>query len=222
MSFSLKIYDISHFNHATCKFILRTTKKSCLLFGAFKSQHLVKASPYMRQFLIAFFLINFFTVPIAFAVDRVDLSIGSISRPTHSSPLINSFRAGISWDTDYLKFEDNYVQHSLRIELSTGLNQSETNNVHDITLAPVLHYQFYKLKWQPFLEISSGAAYISETLWAPYHDLSSNRLFADRIGIGYTIGKTEISLNFFHFSNAGLKRPNPGADMLLLRTSFKI
>ncbi|MET0356790.1 MAG: acyloxyacyl hydrolase [Cellvibrio sp.] len=42
------------------------------------------------------------------------------------------------------------------------------------------------------------------------------------MGIGYNFGKTEISLNFFHFSNAGLNRPNPGADMLLLRTSFKL
>lgn len=176
----------------------------------------------MRQFLFAFVLVNFFTVPLTYATDRVHVSIGNITRPTYTSPVINSFRAGISWDTEHLKFEDDYVQQSLRIELSAGLNRSETNDVRDITIAPVLHYQFYKLKGKPFFEISSGAAYISETLWAPYHDLSSHRLFADRIGIGYNFGKTEISLNFFHFSNAGLNRPNPGADMLLLRTSFKL
>lgn len=176
----------------------------------------------MRQFLFVFFLVNFFSTPIVYAVDRINLSVGNITRPANTSPIINSYRAGISWDTDYLKFEDEHIQQSLRIELSTGLNRSQTNNVRDITLAPVLHYQFYKLKGQPFFEISSGAAYISETLWAPYHDLSSHRLFADRIGFGYTIGKTEVSLNFFHFSNAGLHKPNPGADMLLIGTSFKL
>jgi len=176
----------------------------------------------MRQFLFALFLVNLFSTPLVYAADRINLSIGNISRPANTSPIINSFRAGISWDTDYLKFEDEHIQQSLRIELSTGLNRSQTYNVRDITLAPVLHYQFYKLKGQPFFEISSGAAYISETLWAPYHDLSSHRLFADRIGFGYTIGKTEVSLNFFHFSNAGLNKPNPGADMLLIGTSFKL
>ena len=176
----------------------------------------------MRQFLFALILAIFFNPHLAHAVDRVDLSIGNISRPSDTSPLINSFRAGISWDTDYLKFDNGSIQQSLRIEASVGLNRSSEGNVRDMVLAPVLHYQFNKIDGQPFIEISSGAAYISETLWAPYHDLSSRRLFADRIGVGYTFEKTEISFNFFHFSNAGLHRPNPGADMLLLRTSFKL
>jgi len=175
----------------------------------------------MRQFLFTFILAVFFT-DVAYAVDRVDVSIGNITRPADTSPLLNSFRIGFSWDTDYLQFDNGSIQQSLRIETSAGLNQAESANVRDFVIAPVLHYQFNKIYGQPFAEISSGAAYISDTLWAPYHDLSSRRLFADRIGIGYTVEKTEISLNFFHFSNAGLHRPNPGADMLLLRASFKL
>lgn len=86
----------------------------------------------------------------------------------------------------------------------------------------MLHYQLATSGAQPFFEISAGAAYLSETLWETHHDLSSRRLFSDRIGLGCAFEDMEISLNFSHFSNAGLHRPNPGADMLLLRASFKL
>jgi lipid A 3-O-deacylase len=176
----------------------------------------------MRQFSFTFFLINFFLIPLSHAADRVDFCVGNITRPANTIPIINSFRAGATWYTDHLEFENDFLQQSLRIEASVGLNRSKTGDVRDMVLAPVLHYKFKKIAGEPFFEISSGAAYISETLWAPYHDLSSRRLFADRIGGGYSIGKVEISLNYFHFSNAGLHRPNPGADMVLIRTSFKL
>ena len=180
----------------------------------------------MRQLLfVCTFVCNFaifFNAPFAHAVDRIDLSIGNISRPSTTSPLINSFRAGLSWDTDYFKSEGNSVDRSVRIETSVGLNETEMGDVKDATIAPVLHYQFNKIYGRPFAEISAGPAYISRTLWAPYHDLSSRRLFADRIGVGYEFETVEVSLNFFHFSNAGLHKPNPGADMILVRTSFKL
>ncbi|RZA04378.1 MAG: acyloxyacyl hydrolase [Moraxellaceae bacterium] len=176
----------------------------------------------MRHFLFAFTFPIFFSAPFAHAVDRLDVSIGNMTRPSDTSPLFNSFRLGLSWNTDYLKYENDIIQQSLRIETSTGVNRTELGNVRDVVVAPVLHYQFNKIYGQPFAEISCGAAYISKTRWESYHDLSSRRLFGDRIGVGYTFDETEISLNFFHFSNAGLHRPNPGADMVLIRASLKI
>jgi len=176
----------------------------------------------MRHFLSACLLPIAFSVPLAHAADRIDFAAGNIIRPATTSPILNSFRFGLSWDTDYFKYESDIIQQSLRIETSTGLNQTKMGNVHDIVIAPTLHYQFNKIYGRPFAEISAGAAYISETLWAPDHDLTSSLLFGDRIGIGYTFAETEISLNFFHFSNGGLQKPNPGADMLMLRASFKI
>lgn len=176
----------------------------------------------MRQIVITFVCSISLSPSFAHAIDRVDVAIGNITRPSDTSPIFNSYRLGLTWNTDYFQYSNNFFQQSLRIETSTGFNKAESVNVHDFVIAPVLHYQFDTFYGKPFAEISLGAAYISDTVWAPYHDLNSDVLFADRIGLGYTIAETEISLNYFHFSNGGIKRPNPGADMVLIRASFKL
>lgn len=173
----------------------------------------------MRHILFALTLIT----PFAQAVDRVDLSIGNIIRPVASDePINNISRIGLSWDTHYAETYNGKTHRSLRIESSFGLNDTTLGTVKDTLVAPVLHYQFNSKAYQPFLEISMGVVHLSERKWTPRYDLMSNWLFADRIGAGYTFKKCELSISFLHFSNAGLKPPNPGADMLLLRTSIKL
>jgi lipid A 3-O-deacylase len=158
----------------------------------------------------------------AFAIDRIDLSVGGVTRPSLDSPYINSFHASLTWNTDYLESEGDNYQRSLRFETGVGLNHTYLKDIHDISVSPILHYQVTKPNWPDFFEIGVGAAYISDIHWKPYHDMGSHFSFADRIGFGYDLGTTEISLNFFHISNGGIKEPNPGADMILLRTSFKL
>jgi hypothetical protein len=175
----------------------------------------------MRQTVIAFVSLLSLGSSLAHAVDRIDLSIGTLSRPSYQVDTISSFRAGLSWDTNFLKF-DSSPQSSIRLESSIGLNQTALGDVYDISAAPVFHYQFKKFDQKVFFEISAGVAYLSDTDWAAYHDMGSNLQFADRLGLGYTFEKSEISLNFFHFSNGGTNNNNPGADMVLLRTSFKL
>lgn len=176
----------------------------------------------MRPLLLTLAAVFGLTAQPALAADRLDLSLGTISRPTHHSPLINSFRIGASWDTDYFQASSDNYYRSLRIETGVGLNRTSYGDVRDLMIAPVVHYQFTQTQDPVFVEVSVGATYISQTRWEIYHDLSSRLLFADRIGVGYSYEKTEISLNFYHISNAGIKPPNPGADMLLLRTSIKL
>lgn len=173
----------------------------------------------MRHIVIA--LVCLISSSFAHAVDRIDLSIGTLSRPSYQVDTISSYRAGLSWDTDLL---EDYIspQSSIRWESSIGLNQAALGDAYDISAAPVFHYQFKKFNQKVFFEFSTGVAYISETHWAAYHELGSNLLFADRVGLGYIFEKSEMSLNFFHLSNGGTNTHNPGADMLLLRTSFKL
>ena len=175
----------------------------------------------MRQIVFAFVCFLSFSSSFAHAIDRIDISVGSLSRPSYHVDTMSSYRAGLSWDTDLLK---DYInsQSSIRLETSIGLNQTSLGDVYDITAAPTFHYQFKKFDQKAFFEISTGVAYISETDWAAYHNMGSNLQFADRVGFGYTFDKAEVSLNFFHFSNGGTNTHNPGCDMLLLRTSFKI
>jgi len=176
----------------------------------------------MRQFLVVLTLIICCSANFARAANRVDVSIGNITRPSDTSPLFNSFQTGLSWDTDFFKSDEGRVHRSLRIETGIGLYRAEYRNVRSMILAPVLHYQLNSPGAQPFIELSVGAAYLSETRWEKGYDISSRRLFADRIGFGYAFEEMEISLNYSHFSNAGLHRPNPGADMVAVRASFKL
>ena len=170
-----------------------------------------------RTFLLLVTCLSFTT---ANAVDRIDLSVGNISRPDCNTPFFNSFRAGLSWNTDYFQYDTSNYHRSLRFESGIGLNQTTYGDVQDIMAAPVLHYQYKNRQYPLFMEASIGATYISQTRWEIYHDLSSRLLFADRIGAGFLYEKTEVSLNFYHISNADIKPPNPGADMYLLRVSF--
>lgn len=176
----------------------------------------------MRQTLLALICLTSLSTHLACAADRIDFSVGNITRPSSTSPLFNSFNASLSWDTDFFKSDEGFIQRSVRIEAGVGYHRTDDTEVKSMLLAPVLHYQLATSGAQPFFEISAGAAYLSETLWEAHHDLSSRRLFSDRIGLGYALEQMEVSLNFAHFSNAGLHRPNPGADMLLVRASFKL
>jgi|GEM_PF-731874 len=157
-----------------------------------------------------------------FAIDRFDLSAGGTTRPSLDAPSINSFRASLTWNTDYLASSGDNYQRSLRFETGLGLVHTDLKDIHDISVSPILHYQVTKPNWPDFFEFGVGVTYMSDIHWKPYHDMGSHLSFADRIGFGYDFGTTEVSLNFFHISNGGLREPNPGADMLLLRTSFKL
>ncbi len=176
----------------------------------------------MRQLFYALGILLCGTTNLAYAIDRIDLSIGNITRPSSTSPLLNNFTAAATWDTDFLKSDEGFIKRSVRIEAGVGYHKTDDTEVKSAILAPVLHYQLATSGAQPFFEISTGIAYISETLWEAHDDLSSHAMFSDRIGVGYAFGETEISLNFAHFSNAGLRQPNPGADMLQIRASFKL
>ena len=170
----------------------------------------------------AFFALILFS-KMAFAIDRFDVAIGGVSRPSLESPIINSFRAGVTWETHYLDRNFDNFHQTLRFETSLGLNHTASKDIKDFAVSPILHYQLNSESRLPdFFEVGVGVTHISETHWKPYNDMGSHLLFADRISAGYYLGTTEISLNFFHISNGGLTKPNPGADMILLRTSFKL
>lgn len=69
-----------------------------------------------------------------------------------------------------------------------------------------------------FVENYFGPCYFGETKGA----LSGNLQFATNIGAGWRDPKTgsEIGLNWKHFSNAGLSKPNIGRDLLMLSLAF--
>lgn len=70
-----------------------------------------------------------------------------------------------------------------------------------------------------FFELGIGPSLLSRKAFAG-RNLSTNFQFADHFGLGYAIdAHTRLGLRYSHFSNAGIKRPNPGLDIFQLTLS---
>ena len=90
-------------------------------------------------------------------------------------------------------------------------------------------YRFDERRSPWFLDYGIGLSYLDGTYSKPGsrpggRTFGSRLNFTSRLGVGRSFGmqgRHEVSLNYQHFSNAGLKRPNPGEDFLQLRYAYK-
>lgn len=74
-----------------------------------------------------------------------------------------------------------------------------------------------------FLELGIGATVMDRLYATPRERFSTAFQFTEVVGIGYRFGQRqayELSLRLQHFSNGGIKEPNPGANFLKLRFSM--
>lgn len=100
-------------------------------------------------------------------------------------------------------------------------NDSEV--VYGGVLAPVLAYYFggESASVRPYVGGGIGVAYISNTRMGT-RDLSTRLLFEDRMGIGITSSRLDVSLDYLHYSNASVKPPNDGIDALVLTLGWSL
>ncbi|MFA7670303.1 MAG: acyloxyacyl hydrolase [Burkholderiaceae bacterium] len=72
-----------------------------------------------------------------------------------------------------------------------------------------------------YLEAGIGATVFSRTDFAD-KNLSTAFQFGDHIGVGMHLSPhSRLSLRYSHYSNAGIKRPNPGLNILQLNYSYQ-
>ena len=77
------------------------------------------------------------------------------------------------------------------------------------------------LRWWPtenpfFVEAGFGPTFISRTRFADY-GLSTALQFGSHVGVGYVFNKRhQVSLRASHFSNASIKQPNDGLELVQL------
>jgi len=65
-----------------------------------------------------------------------------------------------------------------------------------------------------FIEAGIGATVFSRTTFAD-KTISTAFQFGDHVGVGFLLNKNNrIGLRYSHFSNASIKRPNPGLDVV--------
>jgi lipid A 3-O-deacylase len=97
----------------------------------------------------------------------------------------------------------------------------ETASNHSLSLAPVFVYEFAGDNVRPYVEAGIGLAFFSSTELEG-SDLGSSFQFEDRLGFGLRFAGQEVGLRALHYSNAGLKQPNDGAEAYTLhyRLSF--
>jgi hypothetical protein len=75
-----------------------------------------------------------------------------------------------------------------------------------------------------FVEGGIGLSVLDRKLETPAKTFSTRWNFSDTLAVGYTWGDTrqhELSLRWQHTSNAGLRKPNPGLDLGMVRYAVR-
>lgn len=136
---------------------------------------------------------------------------------------VKSATVGLVWKFGWRK---NYEAGTLTAYVEAEIGQWRTaggaddRSVTQLGVAPMLRLYPTAAGSGWFVEAGIGANII-----APLYRNSGKRFstafsFGDRLGIGRRFGDRrlhEVSLRLEHFSNAGIKHPNPGQNFLQLR-----
>lgn len=92
------------------------------------------------------------------------------------------------------------------------------DNVWQLSAIPFLRWTWSD---RYYVEAGIGATVFSRTTFAD-KTISTAFQFGDHIGVGMHVTKnSRVSLRYSHFSNASIKKPNPGLDILQLTYSYQ-
>ncbi|WP_395686667.1 acyloxyacyl hydrolase [Caenimonas koreensis] len=135
-----------------------------------------------------------------------------------------SFNAGLVWPWNW-RYETAGGLVTLQTEASLGQwsGKSATGRVSftQVVLQPIFRYHFDKSATGFFVEGGIGLSYTDKVYITASKTFSTRFNFADTIGTGYSFGAQEVGLRLTHYSNAGIKHPNPGENFLQLRYGVK-
>lgn len=131
--------------------------------------------------------------------------------------------AGVIWDLGKDGLNERwsvYLEGSVSRWQSRGGYATDHGVLTQLALVPVLRYRFEEGRSPWFVEGGIGATVTSNVYRNQDKHFSTAFNFGDHLGVGYAFGpahKDEIVLRAEHFSNAGIKHPNPGQNFLELR-----
>ena len=160
---------------------------------------------------------------------------------------ISSYAQAASLAVDYLRGEGDvegikvayqYYHHALTdysddlywyVETSVNFWEYGVERQHDtnfiVALSPVLHKTFFHRSQGRFYgEFGIGLSLLDDTTFAG-KNVSTHYQFEDRLGLGYEFGedhKYRLALRYFHYSNGGVKKPNPGLDFISLSFAIRL
>jgi lipid A 3-O-deacylase len=89
-----------------------------------------------------------------------------------------------------------------------------------VGVVPMLRWRLDGGRSPWFAETGIGLSWLDSDLRTPKRTFSTRLNFSDTVAVGRNFGagaRHELSLRWQHTSNAGIRKPNPGQDLLLVR-----
>lgn len=101
-------------------------------------------------------------------------------------------------------------------------NARGSDTLWGVSASPLLRWQFPQAigALSPYVQAGIGAAWFNGTRLQDT-DLGSRGQFVDQLGIGLAGKSWSLGLNVLHYSNADLKKPNNGLDLLELSVLYR-
>ncbi len=111
---------------------------------------------------------------------------------------------------------DAYVSQ-WRAPVTTG---GSSESYVQLGLVPTARWRLNEGRSAWFVDAGLGITYLNDDYVTPSRAFGSRWNFTERIAVGLNFGdrqQHEVALGLSHFSNAGIKKPNPGENFLQLR-----
>jgi len=160
------------------------------------------------------FTINSFAEDTQF-INEVSIGTGE------SKDNIGIYRLGVKKNFETTFFESNYGWLSGYYEASLNYWEKEECQIYGIAFSPVFVYYVGSKSntIHPYIEAGIGLAYISDTIIKGCN-MTTNFQFEDRIGMGIRTEFFDLNARYLHYSNARIKQPNDGIDIIIFTMSY--
>ncbi len=126
-----------------------------------------------------------------------------------------AYQQQTQWFTNWSPLLQVALEASVNFWRYGPANRSDQNAV--LAISPILRYPLTEWLQRPLaLEFGIGLSLLDDTRFAG-KDVSTHYQFEDRLGLSLQLTPDEsVSLRYLHYSNGGLKKPNPGLDFISL------
>lgn len=177
-------------------------------------------------------------VAASVATNNTSVVASDVSAPVEHKPFISTlsaaygrthdeidvYRLALRKDSGYSWLSNYTGWLSLYYEASLNLWKKGTDEVYVGALSPVFIYYFGRPDnlIRPYLEGGIGAAGLSNTEIGGNRQFSTAFQLEDRIGAGVQIKNFDVCFRYMHYSNASIKQPNDGIDILMLAMAYTL
>jgi lipid A 3-O-deacylase len=161
---------------------------------------------------------------LSFGAQAIDLSPGGVFVQGGVADRGGySLTAGVIWPWSWQRqaaggewsgLTEAYVSHW------SGRVASARESFTQLGLVPIFRYRFSQGRSDWFTEAGIGVSAMDNRYQIEEKQFGTRFNFVDVLGLGRSFGAQrdrELSLRLTHFSNGGIKEPNPGENFLLLR-----